>query len=52
MSAQPPHFADCLSAVQAYMVEQVAASATARRSLLKREWREMITLLARSTLPT
>jgi hypothetical protein len=41
-----PHFADCLLAVHAFMVEQDAASAPARLSQLKRELREMKTMLA------
>lgn len=41
-----PHFADCLLAVHAFMVEQDAASAPARLSQLKRELREMKTILA------
>ena len=41
-----PHFADCLLAVRAFMVEQDAASAPARLSQLKRELREMKTMLA------
>ena len=41
-----PHFADCLQAVQAFMVEQDAASAPARFAQLKRDLREMKTLLA------
>lgn len=41
-----PHFADCLRAAHAFMVEQDAASAPARLSQLKRELREMKTLLA------
>lgn len=41
-----PHFADCLLAVHAFMVEQDAASAPARLAQLKRELREMKTLLA------
>ena len=41
-----PRFAYCLLAVQAFMVEQDAASAPARLSQLKRELREMKTLLA------
>jgi hypothetical protein len=41
-----PHFAACLLAVDAFMVEQDAASAPARLSQLKRELREMKTMLA------
>lgn len=41
-----PHFADCLQAVHAFMVEQDAASATARLAQLTRDLREMKTLLA------
>lgn len=41
-----PHFANCLLAVHAFMVEQDAASAPARLAQLKRELREMKTLLA------
>ena len=41
-----PHFADCLLAVHAFMVEQDAASAPARLSQLKRDLREMKTMLA------
>ena len=41
-----PHFADCLLAVRAFMVEQDAVSAPARLSQLKRELREMKTMLA------
>ncbi len=41
-----PHFADCLLAVHAFMVAQDADSAPARLSQLKRELREMKTLLA------
>ncbi len=41
-----PHFADCLLAVHAFMVEQDAASAPARLAQLKRDLREMKTLLA------
>lgn len=41
-----PHFAACLLAVHAFMVEQDAASAPARLSQLKRELREMKTMLA------
>ncbi len=40
-----PHFAHCLLAVHAFMVEQDAASATARLAQLKRDLREMKTLL-------
>ena len=40
------HFADCLLAVHAFMVEQDAASAPARLSKLKRELRDMKTMLA------
>ena len=40
------HFADCLLAVHAFMVEQDAASAPARLSQLKRDLREMKTMLA------
>lgn len=41
-----PHFADCLQAVQAFMVEQYVTSAVARMARLKRDLREMKTLLA------
>jgi hypothetical protein len=41
-----PHFADCLLAVHAFMVEQDAASAPSRLAQLKRELREMKTMLA------
>ena len=41
-----PHFADCLLAVRAFMLEQDAASAPARLSQLKRELRDMKTMLA------
>ncbi|TXT39708.1 MAG: hypothetical protein FD135_2020 [Comamonadaceae bacterium] len=41
-----PHFANCLLAVHAFMVEQDAASAPARFTQLKRDLREMKTLLA------
>ena len=41
-----PHFADCLLAVHAFMVEQDAATAPARLAQLKRDLREMKTLLA------
>jgi len=41
-----PHFANCLLAVHAFMVEQDAASAPARLTQLKRDLREMKTLLA------
>jgi hypothetical protein len=41
-----PHFADCLLAVHAFMVEQDAASAAARLVQLKRDLRDMKTLLA------
>ena len=41
-----PHFANCLLAVHAFMVEQDAASAPARLAQLKRDLREMKTLLA------
>ena len=41
-----PHFADCLLAVHAFMVEQDAASAPARLAQIKRDLREMKTLLA------
>ena len=41
-----PHFADCLLAVRAFMVEQDAASAPARLAQLKRDLREMTTVLA------
>ncbi len=41
-----PNFADCLLAVHAFMVEQNAASAPARLAQLKRDLREMKTLLA------
>ena len=41
-----PHFADCLLAVHAFMVEQDAATAPARLALLKRDLREMKTLLS------
>jgi hypothetical protein len=41
-----PHFADCLLAVHAFMVKQDAASAPVRLAQLKRDLREMKTLLA------
>ena len=41
-----PNFADCLLAVHAFMVKQDAASAPARLAQLKRDLREMKTLLA------
>lgn len=41
-----PHFAGCLQAVHAFMVEQDASSAATRLAQLKRELREMTTLLA------
>ena len=41
-----PHFADCLLAVHAFMVEQDAASAAARLAHLKRDLRDTKTLLA------
>jgi ParE toxin of type II toxin-antitoxin system, parDE len=41
-----PHFADSLQAVHAFMVAQDAASAPARLAQLKRDLREMKTLLA------
>ncbi len=41
-----PHFAASLQAVHAFMVEQDAASAPARLAQLKRDLREMKTLLA------
>jgi len=41
-----PHFAACLLAVHAFMVEQDAASAPARLAQIKRDLREMKTLLA------
>jgi len=41
-----PNFADCLLALHAFMVEQDAASAPARLAQLKRDLREMKTLLA------
>ncbi len=41
-----PHFADCLLAVHAFMVGQDAASAPARLAQIKRDLREMKTLLA------
>jgi hypothetical protein len=41
-----PHFADCLLAVHAFLVEQDAASASVRLSQLKRDLREMKTMLA------
>lgn len=41
-----PHFAHCLLAVQAFMVAQDAASAPARIAQIKRDLREMKTLLA------
>lgn len=41
-----PHFAKCLLAVHAFMVEQDAASAPARLVQIKRDLREMKTLLA------
>ena len=40
------HFAECLLAVHAFMVEQDAASAPARLVQIKRDLREMKTLLA------
>lgn len=41
-----PHFADSLLAVHAFMMEQDAASAPARLVQIKRDLREMKTLLA------
>jgi hypothetical protein len=41
-----PNFATCLEAVRVYMVEQNAATATARFAQLKADLREMKTLLA------
>lgn len=41
-----PHFAACLLVVHAFMVEQDAASAPARLAQIKRDLREMKTLLA------
>lgn len=41
-----PHFAECLLAVHAFMVKQDAASAPARLAQIKRDLREMKTLLA------
>ena len=41
-----PHFAECLLAVHTFMVEQDAASAPARLVQIKRDLREMKTLLA------
>ena len=41
-----PHFAECLLAVHAFMVEQDAASAPARLAQIKHDLREMKTLLA------
>lgn len=41
-----PRFADCLLAVHAFLVEQDAASASVRLSQLKRDLREMKTMLA------
>ena len=41
-----PHFAECLLAIHAFMVEQDAASAPARLVQIKRDLREMKTLLA------
>ena len=41
-----PHFAECLLAIHAFMVEQDATSAPARLVQIKRELREMKTLLA------
>ena len=41
-----PHFAECLLAIHAFMVEQDAASATARLAQIKRDLRELKTLLA------
>jgi len=41
-----PHFAKCLLAVHAFMVEQDAASAPARLVQIKRDLRELKTLLA------
>lgn len=41
-----PHFAGCLQAVHAFMLDQDAASAPARLAQLKRELRDMKTLLA------
>lgn len=41
-----PHFAVCLQAAHAFMVEQDASSAATRLAQLKRDLREMKTLLA------
>ena len=41
-----PRFADCLLAVHDFLVEQDAASASVRLSQLKRDLREMKTMLA------
>jgi len=41
-----PHFAECLLAVHAFMVEQDAASAPARLVQIKRDLREMKSILA------
>lgn len=41
-----PHFAGCLQAVHVFMLEQDAASSPARLAQLKRELRDMKTLLA------
>ena len=41
-----PHFAGCLQAVHTFMLEQDAASAPARLAQLKRDARDMKTLLA------
>ena len=41
-----PHFAECLLAIHAFMVEQDAASAPARLAQIKRDLRELKTLLA------
>ena len=43
-----PHFASCIESVRAFMVEQDAATASARFARLKSDLREMKTLLARS----
>lgn len=41
-----PHFASCIESVRAFMVEQDAATASARFARLKSDLREMKTLLA------
>jgi plasmid stabilization system protein ParE len=41
-----PHFAECLLGVQAFMMEQDAASAAARLAELKRDLRDMKAMLA------